>query len=284
MGLLVVGAVAGVLAAGVGLLRTHPRRTLPAADAARVNGQPISRETYERALAGLARDRRSGLARDDRRHVLARLIDEELLLQRALALGLAREDVRARNVLTAAVIAAAAAAADGAAPPEAELRAFHERERAFFTGPGQVRVRQIWLRGAAGEAARAAGERAGKAASRLRAGEDFETVRHALGDPELPPLPTGPIPAGRLDEHLGPTAARTVLGLPVGGVSDPVRTAEGYRVLELVARAGGAPPPFEAVRGEVLAEFRRRAADTALRAYLDDLRGRAEIAIAPDLR
>ena len=42
-------------------------------------------------------------------------------------------------------------------------------------------------------------------------------------------------------------------------------------------------PPLDEIREEVRAELRRRAGDAALRAYLDELRARADVRVADAL-
>lgn len=273
---LLAGALLGLALAAAGFARPRNDATLGAGMVARVNGEPIRSDDYLRALTALGGDRREGLADGDRQHVVDRLIDEELLVQRGLELGLARRDAKVRADLTAAVIAAAAAGADERQPTEAEVADFYARERDFFARPGRVRARQIFCR--AGESDDpAALARAREAMTRLRAGEDFAAVRTAYGDEEVAPLPDAALPPTALREYLGPTALRTVLELPVGAVSEPVRSGTGYHVMLVLERQPDATPPLADIHGEVAAELRRRTGENALRGYLDGLRARASI-------
>ena len=109
-------------------------------------------------------------------------------------------------------------------------------------------------------------------------------MRDAVGDPELAPLPDVLLPPAKLLDYLGPTALRTALALEPGAVSDPVRSATGYHVLQVVEREAEWVPPREEIGDEVVAEYRRRRGERALRAYLDGLRARADVEIAPSLR
>lgn len=63
-------------------------------------------------------------------------------------------------------------------------------------------------------------------------------------------------------------------------MSAPVRSASGYHVMLLEDRAPGRVPPLSEIENEVRAELRRRAGDTALRDYLDELRDRADVRVA----
>lgn len=284
--LLAIGAGAGVALAATGLVASGVTRGrgLPPGAVARVNGALLRADDYTRSLDALERDRRGGAEPADRRFVLDRLIDEELLVQRGLELGLARQDARVRRDLTAAVIDAVVTEHEDGTPPDAELEAFYRRERDFFARPGRLRVRQLWCRADTAADAPSAEARARAAAASLRAGEDFAGVRARLGDPEIAPLPDALLSPAKLLDHLGPTALRAALELEAGAVSDPVRSATGYHVLQVVEREAEWVPPREEIADEVLAEYRRRRGERALRAYLDGLRARADVEIAPSLR
>ena len=284
--LLAIGAGAGIALAATGLVASGVTRGrgLPPGAVARVNGALLRADDYTRSLDALERDRRAGAEPADRRFVLGRLIDEELLVQRGLELGLARQDARVRRDLTAAVIDAVVTEHEDGTPSDAELEAFYRRERDFFARPGRLRIRQLWCRADTAADAPSAEARARAAAASLRAGEDFAGVRARLGDPEIAPLPDALLSPAKLLDHLGPTALRAALELEAGAVSDPVRSATGYHVLQVLEREAEWVPPREETADEVIAEYRRRRGERALRAYLDGLRARAEVEIAPALR
>jgi len=279
---LVLGALAGAGLAAAGLSAPPQRGALPAGVAALVNGEPVRSEDYSRMLQALASDKREALTDDDRRHVLDRLIEEELLVQRGLTLGLARQDRRVRADLTSTVIDGVVGDANEREPSPEELSAFYDANRDFFAGPGRVRVRQVFVRVTA-PTDPAAETRAETAARRLRAGESFAAVAAELGDPPLSPLPDAPLPPAKLRDYLGPTALRAALALGVGEVSDPVRSGTGYHVLQVVERQADAQPALDDIRPEVVDEYRRRAGERALRAYLDELRASAVVVVAEPL-
>jgi parvulin-like peptidyl-prolyl isomerase len=283
--LLVLGAGMGVALAATGLLASAGGTggALPPGAVARVNGEAVRLDDYQRALGALASDRREGIGPDDRRLVLDRVIEEELLVQRGLELGLARRDARVRRDLTAAVIDAAVAGTDGVEPTEKELEAFYARNRDLFVRSGRLRVRQVWCRAERSADDGSAGERARRATERLRAGEAFEAVRDSEGDREPALLPDTLLPVAKLADYLGPTALATALALAPGAVSDPVRSATGFHVLQVIAREPDGVPALGEIHDQVVAEFRRHAGDEALRAYLNELRARAVIDVAPVL-
>jgi parvulin-like peptidyl-prolyl isomerase len=283
--LLTLGAVAGIAVAATGLLGPGLRvsSALPAGTVARINGQVIRDEDYERVVAGLANDRRDGIDDAQRRLVLDRLIDEELLIQRGLELGFARQDRKVRADLTAAVIASVVTEHEDLQPSDAQLQAFYDAHRDFFTQPGRLRLQQIFCRVPAAADDAAAAARAHEAVRRLRAGEAFGAVQAELGNAEIAPLPDALLPPAKLVDYLGPTPLQAALSLNVGAVSEPVRSGSGYHVLRVIERQTDATPAFAEIKPQIVAEFRRNAGEHALRAYLDTLRGRAEVVVAPTL-
>jgi parvulin-like peptidyl-prolyl isomerase len=62
-------------------------------------------------------------------------------------------------------------------------------------------------------------------------------------------------------------------------VSEPVRSSEGYHVLQVTEREPPRVPPLEEIEPEVRAEVRRQSGDRALRGYLDDLRRQGKIQV-----
>lgn len=277
--LLGLGAALGLALATIDLLSVGDALTPASEGIASVNGVAIREEDYERALAAFASDRRSPVEPDDRRHVLDRLIDEELLVQRGLDLGLSRRDRRVRADIVSAMIDAITAEARTSEPESSEVEAFYAANRDYFARPGRIRARQILVRASTTRPDAEARARALEAARRLRAGEDFGRVRDELGDPEVAPLPDAPLPAAKLREYLGPTPAEALLGIAPGQVGEPVRSSAGYHVLVVVERTDADVPPLADVEPEVRAEVRRRRADQALRAYLDDLRRSGEVRV-----
>lgn len=190
--LLVAGMAAGMAAAGWTL--AVPRGTLPGDAAARVGERVITHDDWQRAVAAVEADRRTPLTAADRRRVLERLVDEELLVQHGLALGLAAHDRRLRGQLVADVVAAAIAAAPE--PDDAALQRYFAENRAYFATPPRLRV----------------------AATRD-------------GDAFAPPVPDALLPPAKLREYLGPRLTEVALALPVGE-SSALHDGAILRVLE----------------------------------------------------
>jgi len=277
--LLALGAAVGLIAAASSLIVPPEGSEAPLPDdaIARVNGTIIQRVDYERLVAALASDKRNPIDDAAREHVLNRMIDEELLVQRGLDLGLAHYDRRVRANLTGNLIDSIVSTAEEREPESGELRAFYQENQDFFTRPGRYRVHQIYMRIplAADEVAIRA--RADEAVAAIAEGRPFAEVAATYGDNAISPLPDAELPALKLREYIGPTALDHVLALEVGETSPPLRSGAGLHILRLVAKRPSATPPLDEIEPQIRSEWRRRTGDRALRAYLDQLRAEADI-------
>lgn len=278
--LLAIGAAAGLLAAAGAIVTpaSGPDGVPPDAVAV-VNDVAIRRDDYLRLLAGFESDAKGEIDATARQHVLDRMIDEELLVQRALDLGLARIDRRVRADLTAALITSIVGISDDREPEPGELEAFYADESGFFARPGRLHVRQVFFRVPTDSDEDAILARAGLAREALLAGRSLESVRDEYGDDEVSPVPDTLLPAVKLREYIGPTAVRAALDLEAGAISEPVRSGIGIHVLVMADRTPTVTPPLAEIEPQVRSEWRRRQGDQALRAYLDQLREDGDVEV-----
>jgi hypothetical protein len=279
-----IGAALGLVLAAVGLIREPMDHDLPDDAAVRVNGTELAQARYDQLVEALAADRREPLGERERAHVLDRMIDEELLVQRGLAMGLARHDRRVRSDLVAAMIEHATSTAEPGEPDTATLREFYGENASYFASAPRLRVSAVHVLPRDGEDESARRERARVVAERLRAGDDVALVREQVGDPELAPVPHDLLTASKLGLYLGAAAVESLAGLAIGEVPQPVQLRSGgWRVLRVDERDAGRTPPFEAIEARVRQEFERRAEERALRRYIEELRSQADIVVQPRL-
>ena len=280
---LAAGAALGIAAAGYGILRSGDERGLPEEAAASVNGTLISKDTFTRLVAGYESDTREPANPEIRAHMLDRLIEEELLVQRGLALGLAENDRRVRADIVQAMIRAAIVEAEAEQPSERDLELFYEEQREYFTTPGRVRIAQLFVRVEDAAADGPAHARAEQARAKLAAGAELAEVRAALGSAELSPVPDALLPPAKLREYVGPSVLRVALEAEPGAWSAPVRSGMGYHVIAVIEREPASTPPLAEMCEQVNAKWVRDGGDRALRRYLDELREEADVRVAEPL-
>ena len=281
--LLIAGAAIGLALATAGLIETPQSSGELAQDgAATVGERSIRRVDYLRVLAGVENDMRSPIDDAMRRRVLDRMIDEELLVQRALDLGLAVIDRKVRGDLTSGLIDSIVNEADAEEPNEREVARHYEENVDFFTRPGRIRAQTLFFSSRRDVTPRAvpAAERAAEAARRLAeagSGADLALVESELADRQVSPLPNALLPASKIRDYVGPTLLQKIEQLEVGAWSAPIENAENFYLAQMIEREPKIVPPLSEIAELVRQDLKRRRGDEALRDYLSGLRG--EIAV-----
>jgi parvulin-like peptidyl-prolyl isomerase len=259
------------------------------APVATVNAQPIALGELRRAVevrlgenAELAREQ--ALAEE-----LDRLVSEQIVLQRAGALGLEvsdadveqrlaqlhgddfkdpdpeyREQVRRRMLLDRTALLDLA---ERVRVPENSALLYFEEHRERFRQAEKVQVRQIVVE----ERAKAEQLRA-----RLERGEDFATL---AADYSLAPEAHGGglLPAFARGEM--PEAFDEAFGLAPGQVSRVIESPFGFHLFKLEARLAPRDPEFAEVREAIMLELEQDRLDELRREWLRELRREAEVQV-----
>ena len=248
----------GLLAAGSLVYEGRPGR-LPADAVAVVGSQGIARAQWLRAVQAVEGDLGRALTAPERRAVLDRLIDEELLFQHALASGLARDDPGLRKTLIAALIDASTA---GGTVDETAARALFAADPGRFAAQPRLRVRAVQAPADADRTALLAALREGRLASGWRRVD----------------LPDQALPLPQLAQRLGGSAAEALRRAAVDELIGPLESS-GVSLYLLLRERQADAPAYEDVAEAVRAEWARRAAEQALAELLRRLRGEARIRI-----
>jgi hypothetical protein len=280
--LLSIGAAIGLALATFGLLEPQTdKQGLSPDTAAQVGERTIRRIDYERVLAGVEQDLRNPLDESIRRRVLDRMVDEELLVQRALELGLAAIDRRVRGELTSGLMDSIVGEANADEASPREVARHYEESVDFFTRPGRLHAQTIFF-SARGDGRRTDGtaaERAERAAAALHTGENAQEIEDRLGDPQVSPLPNGMLPPSKVRDYVGPIILQSLEELAVPEWSEPIESGGGLYLARVIDREPPIIPAFEEIEDLVRQDLKRRRGDQALRDYLDDLRSQIPVAI-----
>ncbi|WP_222862868.1 peptidylprolyl isomerase [Geothermobacter ehrlichii] len=270
----------------------------------RVNDRVLSAERFDREFArSLPADRllSPDERRDLRRSFLAQIIDRELILAEADRLDLqvtAGELTRARReierdyadrefeqmlerrgltldewqrqltdeLLIEKVIDLQVRSR--IAISDQEVAAYYRDHRDEFDRPEQARARQIVV------GSREEGERL---LGLLRQGESFAEVAraHSLSPDAEQGGDLGWFPRGQMP----PEFDRAVFSLPVGRLSDLVKSPYGYHIFLVEERRPARRLALDEARDEIRKILRRQAEKTAFQSWLKELRRRARIEI-----
>ncbi len=268
--LLIIGVGAGLALAGLEAISLTSAAQLPPGAAALVNGAPIALSRHEELAQRFAIGRKGkNLSPKDSALLLERLVEEELLFQRAQEMGLVRGDPILRGRAVQSVIALIRE--EAAATPRPAKRpcapSTGRRRSSSPLRPGSICAEIYCPRP----------EQAQAAAAALAAGAAFTEVAQSQCAPAPVPLPDRPLPPAKIQTYLGETLAAAALAMEEGGVIGPLETPGGLHFLQLAAREARPPPPFQDVRDRVADLYLREREDAALRRTLERLKTEAYI-------
>jgi hypothetical protein len=282
-----IGAAVGLLIAALGVLHPPARSmtSVPAGYVALVNQKGILTSDFMNQIAvetGMPFEQTS----EAQRHkILREMVNEELLVQRALVLDLPETTTEVRETMVDAVNVQAEAPELAREPTDEELRAFYQAHRSAYTSPGSMTVHDLVLHVGgyqnADQSASQALTDAAEAVYQLRLGASLDYV---MGHFYL-------VDSGRVDNgeqlefaaklHLGSTLYALATTLSDGQISDPIVESDGVHVLIMDQRKPSQLADFSQVRDRVYTLYREAQRQHAHEANLSILRRDAQILLAP---
>ncbi len=281
------GIALGLLIAGVGLFGRMPRpaSAVPPGYVALVNQKGILMSDFiSQSMTELGKPFEQ-LTAAERSRILHEMIDEELLVQRALVLDLPETTTEVREAMTGGVSAQVAAPVLAEEPTDAQLRDYYEAHRAKYTTDGSMTVRDLVLHiggyANADQSVAQARIDAAEAVYQLRSGASLDYVEEHFGFTDSGRMidPNQPDFAAKL--HLGDALYATAATLAEGEISDPVSDPDGLHVLVMLRRRPPSLTDFSAARSTVYADYREALGKRAMLENLQILRGQAQILLMP---
>ncbi|MEC8956270.1 MAG: peptidylprolyl isomerase [Pseudomonadota bacterium] len=263
---LIVGGLCGLLFAGYGIFtKISINQTLDSNTIATVNNALITRETYLRAIDRYNSDTKDALDKNDRAWVLQRLIEEELLVQRGLSLGIITTDNDVRGAIVRALIASINAEAAAMMPNEEELFEYYNSNEEKFTYPATISI-QAWVSSTEEDALLLK-----KGLLENKESEKYENIRF------LKNIPSGLLTLNKIREYLGPSIASAIKLETENNVIIQYSQDRWY-IVYIIEKNVGVVEPFENIKHQIHNEFIRSEADKKLREYINNLKDNASIA------
>ena len=163
----------------------------------------------------------------------------------------------------------------------AEVKKFYDTHPEKFRAPETIKISEIYL-SAVGKDEAAVKARALELITQARAGADFGALAAANSEREKNNERTAPKDKGYVGEFDVPSLREDLLpvlkDVKAGGITEPIRTSEGFQILRVDARTPpGAAPTFNdnRVREAMLMEHQGKDRE----AYLQNLRNEAFIKV-----
>ena len=267
--ILVLGIFIGISLASISLIKRVNFETV--GDwVANIEGAKITKEKYLLQLEGLRSDKRSPLTQKDKEFVLERMIEEELLIKRALDMGMLRTNPMARGTVVQQMINQIISDNDMVEISEVELNKFFTKNIGFFTNANRLRVKQIYFQDQE-DGSVASFQKATQAFDTLLSGGTYDEAAF-LGTQTALQVPDTLMTLSKVREYLGPSLMLIAGKLEPGEFTTPKRVSGGYKIVYLVDKENSKSPELSDIKNQVISEFKKRRDDQSLRDYLEDLK------------
>jgi peptidyl-prolyl cis-trans isomerase SurA len=163
---------------------------------------------------------------------------------------------------------------------DADVREAYDKAYLHASAEQEVHARHVLLSlkpGAPAADEQRVLEKAREVAQKAKAGEDFALLakQYSDGPSAAQGGDLGYFKRGVMVSELEAAA----FSLPVGGVSDPIRTRFGYHVLKIEDRRAVPPPPFDQVKEQLRAKLRQEQSEKLTAEYLGELRKESTVDI-----
>jgi hypothetical protein len=220
----------------------------------------------------------------DRARVLRNMIDQELLVQRALAINLPEQDTSVRDALADGVNNEINSGVLATSPDEGALRVYFAAHQSDYSSKGSMNLTDLVLHVGGFEnvdqSVNQALADAAEAVYQLRSGAALDYVQQHFSM-----MDSGKVSGDTLDFaaqiHLSPKLYAVARGLSDGQVSNPIADTDGVHVLVMHHRVAPVPADFDSVRNNVYSDYTKAREAEAQQENLKFLRATAQILIAP---
>ena len=234
---------------------------------ARVGEKEISRQKFEEIIKVLDDQSKSELTLEKKNLIRERLIDEELLIQRAIELDLVRNDSLVKGNVIQTMFQYIINSNELAEPSEAELREYFSKEKNFFSSGKRFKLKNYTFRN-------------------LR---DAETARNSLNQGNLESflklvetensvdLPNVFLTPQKIRDYLGPKVLEELPSLEKGGFSNIFEINQVPSIVICIDVLLDNNPKFEEIIDQIKNKFIRDREDSLVKEYIENLRNFYEI-------
>ena len=243
---------------------------LPAGTLLTVNQMPITIAALHTAL-----ERSTGMSlenlSDSQYHgLIQRLIDDELILQRAEELDIPLADPGIGKLLIRAVVDDIVNDFLSSAADEEELIEFYANNKPIFQQTTRMRL-------AAAQFVMA--KSAANARTAVFSGESLIDVVARSEQASMIIIPATALPEHMIRRYLSSTIADLALTLDSNQISQPILHQERYHIVQALSISPPTLPPYNMIRDAVESEFYSRGRQQALDLALQEIRQRASVVI-----
>ena len=189
-----------------------------------VNQQPVTESALKFARQRSGRFMIDVPVQDRDKQLLQRLIDDELILQRAEELGILRADPGIRKLLARSAINTIVRESQALLIKEPQLIAFYNNHQAVFQKPQRITLQAAQFDDL---------EMANISRNAVLLGDSLKKTVSLVGGKILP-IPVSPLPKHMLIRYLGISLTDLALGLSATQISQPIVQGDNIYLLHVV--------------------------------------------------
>ena len=234
---------------------------------ARVGEKEISRQRFEEIIKVLDDQSNSELTLEKKNLIRERLIDEELLIQRAIELDLVRNDSLVKGNVIQTMFQYIINSNELVEPSEAELREYFSKEKNYFSSGRRYKLKNYTFRNLDDA----------ETAINLLNQSDLESFLKLVETESAIDLPNVFLTPQKIRDYLGPQALDELPSLEKGGFSNIFEINEVPSIVICIDILLDNNPKFEEIAEQIKNKFIRDREDSLVKEYIENLRNFYEI-------
>ena len=234
---------------------------------ARVGEKEISRQRFEEIIKVLDDQSNSELTLEKKNLIRERLIDEELLIQRAIELDLVRNDSLVKGNVIQTMFQHIINSNELVEPSEAELREYFSKEKNYFSSGRRYKLKNYTFRNL----------NDAETAINLLNQSDLESFLKLVETESAIDLPNVFLTSQKIRDYLGPQVLDELPSLEKGGFSNIFEINEVPSIVICIDILLDNNPKFEEIAEQIKNKFIRDREDSLVKEYIENLRNFYEI-------
>ena len=234
---------------------------------ARVGEKEISRQRFEEIIKVLDDQSNSELTLEKKNLIRERLIDEELLIQRAIELDLVRNDSLVKGNVIQTMFQYIINSNELVEPSDAELREYFNKEKNYFSSGRRYKLKNYTFRNL----------NDAETAINLLNQSDLESFLKLVETESAIDLPNVFLTPQKIRDYLGPKVLDELPSLEKGGFSNIFEINEVPSIVICIDILLDNNPKFEEIAEQIKNKFIRDREDSLVKEYIENLRNFYEI-------
>lgn len=234
---------------------------------ARVGEKEISMQRFEEIIKVLDDQSNSELTLEKKNMIRERLIDEELLIQRAIELDLIRNDSLIKGNIIQTMFQHIINSNEVIEPSEKQLRDYFRKEKDYFSSGKRFKLKNYSFRNL-NEA---------ETGSKYLKKNNFDAFLNLTNKENIFDVPEVFLTPQKIRDYLGPKALQELENLNKGDYSEVVQLNDIPSIIFCIDILYSKTPLFEEIYDQIKDKFIREREDILVKEYIENLRNFYEI-------